>query len=176
MRARDSHTQRGRAGGDDATQRNALKAQVPRVLFGLGTRRTLTTSGTDGRSDGKRGTHQFCPGPRFEENLRVPVLTLSHSLPVGVWTSVGRVSLFKTHRVRVSGPFSHTWPSSLFLRKRLFNRPGEGFLKLTKKIQPCFKVPVLKQFIPAGSQTQFLENGYQIFCFSKILIFFTKKI
>jgi hypothetical protein len=53
MRARDSHTQRGRAGGDDATQRNALKAQVPRVLFGLGTRRTLTTSGTDGRPVGR---------------------------------------------------------------------------------------------------------------------------
>jgi hypothetical protein len=55
MRARDNHTQRGRAGGDDAMQRNALKAQVPRVLFGLGARRTLTTSGTDGngRTDGR---------------------------------------------------------------------------------------------------------------------------
>jgi hypothetical protein len=67
------------------TQRNALKAQAPRILFGLGTRRTRTTSGTDGkgRSGGKCGTHQFCPGPPFEENLRFPVLTFSHSLPVG---------------------------------------------------------------------------------------------
>jgi hypothetical protein len=35
-------------------------------------------------------------------------------------------------------------------------------------------VPVLKQFIPAGSQTQFLDNGYQFFYFFKTDKFFSK--
>jgi hypothetical protein len=66
--------------------------------------------------------------------------------------SVGRVS--------VSGAFLIPGLASLFF-KNLFNRPGKVFKK-NKINQLGFK-----QFIPANSQTWFLDNRYQNFCFFK---------
>jgi hypothetical protein len=65
--------------------------------------------------------------------------------------SVGRVS--------VSGAFLIPGLVSLFVLN-LFNRPGEVFRKKFNQLG-------FKQFIPANSQTWFLDNRYQIFCFFK---------
>ncbi len=65
--------------------------------------------------------------------------------------SVGRVS--------VSGAFLIPGLVSLFFLKK-FNRPGEVFQKKINQVG-------FKQFIPANSQTWFLDNRYQNFCFFK---------
>jgi len=62
-------------------------------------------------------------------------------------------------RVSVSGAFLIPGLVSLFF-KNLFNRPGEVFKKKINQLG-------FTQFIPANSQTWFLDNRYQNFYFFK---------
>jgi hypothetical protein len=91
-----------------------------------------------------------------------------------VETGAGWVSVFETRRVRFSGAF--LLPDLVFSFFSFFLADLWRVSKTWKKIQPGFKVLVLKQFISASSQTWFLDHGFQNFCFSKNKIKILQKI